>query len=76
MQQRLAYVERLFDEGKLLPGGAATDGAIGLLVYRVDFPAEAQRIFDDDPAVRAGIGHSELHPFRLVHPFGPRATRF
>ena len=65
MEQHLAYVQRLFDQGKLLLGGAATDGAIGLLVFRADSAEEAQRIFDDDPAVRAGIGDSELHPFRV-----------
>ena len=71
MQQHLAYVQGLFDQGKLLLGGAATDGAIGVLVLRVGSPEEAQRIFDDDPAVRAGISHSELHPFRVRHLSGP-----
>ncbi len=71
MEQHFAYVQRLFDQGKLLLGGAATDGAIGVLVYRVDSAEEAQRIFDDDPAVKAGIGHSELHPFRVGLFFSP-----
>lgn len=71
MEQHLAYVQRLVDQGKLVLGGAATDGAIGVLVLRVGSDEEARRIFDDDPAVRAGIGHSELHPFRVVHLFGP-----
>ncbi len=71
MEQHFTYVRRLFDQGKLLLGGAATDGAIGVLVYRVDSAEEAQRIFDDDPAVTVGIGHSELHPFRVGHISGP-----
>jgi uncharacterized protein YciI len=71
MEQHLAYVRRLFDQGKLLLGGAATDGAIGVLVLRVASAEEAQRIFDEDPAVRAGIGNSEIHPFRVVHAFSP-----
>jgi len=65
MDEHLGYARRLFDQGKLLLGGAATDGAIGLLVLRVDSVEEAQRIFDEDPAVKAGIGDSELHPFRI-----------
>lgn len=65
MEQHFAYVRRLFDQGKLLLGGAATDGAIGILVLRVGSAEEAQRIFDDDPAVKAGIGDSELHPFHV-----------
>ena len=71
MEQHLAYVRQLFDQGKLLLGGAATDGAIGVLIYRVDSAEEAQRIFDDDPAVKAEIGHSELHLFRVGHLSGP-----
>jgi len=65
MEEHFAYVQRLFDQGKLLLGGAATDGAIGVLVFRVDSAEEAQRIFDEDPAVKAAIGHSEFHPFRV-----------
>jgi uncharacterized protein YciI len=71
MDQHLAYVQRLVAQGKLVLGGAATDGAIGLLIYRVESAEEAQRIYDDDPAVKAGIGDSELHPFRVVYLTGP-----
>jgi len=44
---------------------AATNGAIGIIVWRVDSAEEMQQIFDNDPAVKAGIGHSDLHPFRI-----------
>jgi uncharacterized protein YciI len=75
MGEHMAYVGRLFDEGKVLIGGAATDGAIGFYVFLVDSAADAERIFEGDPAVRAGIGISELHPFRmglLAAPLGAR----
>ncbi|MEN6342073.1 MAG: YciI family protein [Methanospirillum sp.] len=65
MEQHFAYVQRLFDQGKLLLGGAATDGAIEVLVYRVDSADEARRFFDEDPAAKAAIDRSELHPFRV-----------
>jgi uncharacterized protein YciI len=71
MEEHFAYVQRLFDQGKLLLGGAATDGAIGLLVLRVASAEEAQRLFEDDPAVKAGIGETELHPFRVGLLLGP-----
>jgi uncharacterized protein YciI len=71
MEQHLAYVQQLYDQGQLLLGGAATDGALGVLIYRVETAAEAERIFNDDPAVRAGIGDAELHPFRVVHLYRP-----
>jgi hypothetical protein len=42
---------------------AATDKAIGIIVWRVDSAEKMQRIYDNDPAVKAGIGYPELHPF-------------
>ena len=65
MGQHMAYVQQLFDQGKIILGGAATDGAIGIIVWRVDSAEEMPRIYDNDPAVKAGIGHSELHPLRI-----------
>ena len=65
MGAHFAYNDRLFAEGKILLGGAATDGAIGIIVLRVDSPDEAREIFENDPAVKAGIGPAELHRFRL-----------
>jgi len=47
------------------PGGAATDGAIGIIVWRVDSAEGMQRIFNNDPAVKPGIGYPEFHPFRI-----------
>jgi uncharacterized protein YciI len=63
MGQHLAYTRQLFDQGKIVLGGAATDGAIGIIVWRVDSAEEMQRIYDNDPAVKAGIGYPELHLF-------------
>jgi uncharacterized protein YciI len=67
MGQHMAYTQQLFDQGKIVMGGAVTDGAIGVIVWRVDSSEEMQRIYDNDPAVKAGIGRSELHPFRIGH---------
>ena len=63
--QHQDYVRKLFDQGKIVLDGAATDGAIGIIVWRVDSAEEMQRIYDNDPAVKAGIGYPELHPFRI-----------
>jgi uncharacterized protein YciI len=64
MAQHMAYTRTLFDQGKIVLGGAATDGALGIIVWRVDSAEEMQRIYENDPAVKAGIGYPELHPFR------------
>ena len=65
MGEHLAYTKRLFGEGKIVLGGAATDGSIGVIIWQVASADEARRIFDEDPAVRAQIGEAELHPFRI-----------
>jgi uncharacterized protein YciI len=65
MGEYSAYVRHLFNQGKIILGGAATDGSIGILFFRADSAEEAQRIFDNDPAVKAGIGYPELHPFHI-----------
>jgi uncharacterized protein YciI len=65
MGHHKAYVKNLFDQGNLVMGGAATDGTLGVLIYQVNSAEEARRIFYNDPAVIAGIGYPELHPFRI-----------
>jgi len=64
MGQHQAYTRQLFDQGKIVLGGAATDGAIGIIVWRVESAEGMQRIYDNDPAVKAGIGYPELHRCR------------
>jgi len=61
MGQHLAYTRQLFDQGKIFLGGASTDGAIGIIVWRMDSAEEMQRIYENDPAVEAGIGYPEVH---------------
>ena len=51
MGAHFAYNDRLFAEGKILLGGAATDGAIGIIVLRVGSAEEAWEIYENDPAV-------------------------
>ena len=65
MDQHIAYTRRLFEQGKILLGGAAVDGSIGILVLQVDTAEEARIIYENDPAVKAEIGYPELHPFRI-----------
>jgi len=64
----MAYIKNLFDQGKIILAGAATDGAVGILVYQIDSAEEAQQLLDNDPAILAGIGYPELHPFLIGHP--------
>ena len=36
MGQHQAYTRQLFEQGKIVLGGAGTDGATGVIVWRVD----------------------------------------
>jgi uncharacterized protein YciI len=65
MGRHMNYVRNLFADGKILLGGAATDGAVGILIYRVNSEEEAMHLFDNDPAVLEDIGYPELHPFHI-----------
>jgi hypothetical protein len=65
MERHLAYVDELAGKGKIILGGAATDGSIGILVFVADSAEEAQQMFDNDPVAKSGIGQLELHPFRV-----------
>ena len=51
--------------GKDRPGWCRHRWAIGIIIWRVDSAEEARRIYENDPAVKAGIGYPELHPFRI-----------
>jgi len=74
MGQHFLYSRGLFDEGKIIIGGAATDGSIGIIIFRAGSPEEARQIFENDPAVRAGIGQAEVHPFRIGLIAGQRSS--
>lgn len=63
MDRHLAYVDELAVKGKVILGGAATDGSLGILVFQAGSAEEAQQILDDDPVAKSGIGQLELHPF-------------
>jgi uncharacterized protein YciI len=65
VREHFAYPNRLFHQGKIVLGGAATDGAIGVIIWRVESAEEAREIFENDPAVIANVGEAELHEFRI-----------
>jgi hypothetical protein len=66
MAKHREYVQNLINDGKVILAGAGLEGTLGLvLIYRVDSAIEARRHFYNDPAVIAGIGYPELHPFQI-----------
>ena len=60
------YTNRLHEEGVVIFGGAAMTGAYGIVVFEAESEAAARSIFENDPAVQAGIVRSELVPFQVT----------
>jgi uncharacterized protein YciI len=65
MGRHTQYLARLHAEGTLILAGPCLDGAFALNVFAADSPEAAARILEEDPAVRGGLVHAELHPFHV-----------
>ncbi len=65
LQQHFANVMSLLDTGKAAIAGPMADdtGLAGIFVFRASSAAEAAKWVDDDPAVKAGLFVSEMHPW-------------
>ena len=63
----LAHLQAMWKAGKLvLAGPLADDGDWrGVLIYRTKTVEEAQRLADDDPAVKAGRLVVTMHPWMV-----------
>lgn len=68
MGAHVARCQELGAQGKVVLLGVCPDGAYGIMVFRAGSEDEAWRIFDEDPAVKAGIVTPELHPFIVAIP--------
>jgi uncharacterized protein len=55
-EAHLAHAGRWHEDGRIVLAGAVGDPPTGgLLVFRVDDPAEVERFADEDPYVHAGL---------------------
>lgn len=68
MQEHAVYMRGYFEARKLLIYGPvmAPGGAFGMGVMTVSGEAEARRIMDDDPTVRAGLNRYEISPMTVA----------
>jgi uncharacterized protein YciI len=65
----VAYLQELAATGvvRLFGRTQTTDpSTFGIVIFRAGSPAEAQRIMENDPAVRARVMRAELFPFRIA----------
>ena len=67
MEEHGRYFQEHFTAGRVLLFGPvmASTGAFGLAVLQVDNEAEARRIGEDDPSVKAGLNRFELYPLQV-----------
>ncbi|MCC6650279.1 MAG: hypothetical protein IT348_03925 [Candidatus Eisenbacteria bacterium] len=73
------HLERLLGEGIVLMAGRTLNSdtsAFGIVVFTADTPQQAMEIVNEDPAVKHGIMHAELYPYRvsLWSPAGPAVS--
>ena len=76
MREHTQHLVTLHSRGELLFAGPCLDGAFALAAFTAESPEHAARIFNADPAVRAGIVQAELHPFHLSFLIGRTPTLF
>ncbi len=67
MGEHAVYLRAQFDAGKVVVYGPVLDpsGAYGMAVLAVADEAEARRLLDADPTVRAGLNRYELAPMQV-----------
>jgi len=65
LKQHLANVLSLLDSGKAIIAGPFNDNTdiAGIFILRAQYPPEAERWVDADPAVKAGLLVPEMHPW-------------
>lgn len=60
------YLKSLLERGKLTLAGRFSEVLIGLAMIQTETREEAMDIMKNDPAIRAGIFHGELYPWRIA----------
>ena len=67
MNDHAQYTHEAFVAGKILVYGPvmAREGAFGMAVLEVEDEAEARKIAESDPTVRAGMFAFEVSPMRI-----------
>jgi uncharacterized protein len=63
LAEHARYVEKLREEGKLGAAGgiAAPDDMLSLLIFKPIAVEDAQKLLENDPAVKAGVLRAEYH---------------
>lgn len=66
VNEHFEYLEGLLEKGVLTMAGRFSDVLIGLVMIETTSRDEALMIMKNDPAVKSGIFHAELYPWRIA----------
>ena len=66
VNEHFNYLKSLLKQGNLKMAGRFSEVLIGLVMIETRDPEEAVQIMQNDPAVKAGIFHAELYPWRIA----------
>ncbi len=66
VSEHFRYLQQLLKEGSLTLAGRFSEVLIGLLMIEASSRDVALEIMRNDPAVKAGVFHAELYPWRIA----------
>jgi uncharacterized protein YciI len=66
VNEHFNYLKSLLKQGNLKMAGRFSEVLIGLVMIETRDREEAVQIMQNDPAVKAGIFHAELYPWRIA----------
>ncbi len=66
VSQHFSYLKELHTSGKVMMAGRFSDVLLGLVMVTVGSKAEAKKIMENDPAIKAKVFHGELYQWRIA----------
>lgn len=66
VSEHFKYLQGLLKKGTLIMAGRFSEVLIGLVMIETESKEKALEIMRDDPAVKKGIFHAELYPWRIA----------
>ena|SRR5208337_2188310 len=61
MDRHDQYCQEMISEGRCVLSELSLNGACGICVFKAESPEAALQVFGNDPAIKAGLVHAELH---------------
>ncbi len=66
VSEHFRYLQQLLKDGSLTLAGRFSEVLIGLVMIEASSRDVALEIMRNDPAVKAGVFHAELYPWRIA----------